>query len=176
MVIWFIGLSGSGKTTLSKLVHDRLKPKLPNLVRLDGDIFRAVFGNDVDHTVEGRRKNAERMSNISKYLSDQGIHVIAAVLSIFPEWQEWNRNNIKDYAQVYIKASLEVLKKRDGNNLYAPALEGKLKNVVGVDIPFPEPANTDMVIDNNRDKDDMGDDVRRILSLDVIRKAMDKNK
>jgi len=94
MVTWMIGLSRAGKTTLSKLLYDRLKPHVNNLVLLDGDIIRELFRNDVDHTIEGRRKNAERLSHLSKFLSDQNIHVIAAVLSIFPEWQAWNRKNI----------------------------------------------------------------------------------
>lgn len=164
MVIWMIGLSGSGKTTLAKALYDRLKPKMPNLVRLDGDVIRALFGNDVDHTIEGRHKNAERLSHLSKFLADQGIHVIAAVLSIFPKWQKWNRENIKDYTEVYIKVSLDVLKKRDKNNLYIPALQGKLKNVVGVDIPFPEPKNPDLVIDNEKDRDDFREFTDKILA------------
>jgi len=172
MVIWIIGLSSSGKTTLSKLVYDRIKPTIPNLVRLDGDVIREVFGNDADHTIEGRRKNAERLSHISKFLSDQGIHIIAAVLSIFPEWQKWNRANIPDYTEVYLKASLEILTKRDKNNLYASALQGELKNVVGVDIPFPEPENADLVIDNNKERDNLEEFADQIISLSVVQKII----
>jgi Adenylylsulfate kinase and related kinases len=102
MEIWFIGLSGVGKTTLSQLVYKKLRPAIPNLVRLDGDVLKDVVGNDVDHSIDGRRKNAERLSHLSKMLSDQGIHVIGAVLSIFPEWREWNRNNMFDYGEVYL--------------------------------------------------------------------------
>ncbi|MDD5679949.1 MAG: adenylyl-sulfate kinase [Candidatus Omnitrophica bacterium] len=170
MVIWVIGLSGSGKTTLAKALYDRLKPEMPNLVRLDGDVIRALFGNDVDHTVEGRRKNAERLSRLSKFLADQGIHIIAAVLSIFPEWQKWNRANISGYSEVYLKVSMEVLKKRDKNNLYLPAIQGKLKNVVGVDIPFPEPKTPDLVIDNNKHRDDFTELAEEVLAA-VKRRA-----
>ena len=65
MVTWVIGLSRAGKTTLSKLLYDKLKPQVNNLVLLDGDIVRELFGNDVDHSIEGRRKNAERLSHLS---------------------------------------------------------------------------------------------------------------
>jgi len=147
MVTWVIGLSRAGKTTLSKLLYDKLKPQVNNLVLLDGDIVRELFGNDVDHSIEGRRKNAERLSHLSRFLSDQNIHVIAAVLSIFPEWQAWNRENIVDYQEVYIKASIDVLEKRDENNLYSQAKAGKIINVVGIDIPFPEPIKPDLVIE-----------------------------
>jgi cytidine diphosphoramidate kinase len=169
MVLWMIGLSGSGKTTLSQLVYDQLKPTTPNLVRLDGDVIRDLFGNDTDHTLAGRRKNAERLSHLSKFLADQNIHVVAAVLSIFPEWQRWNRENIPGYAEVYLKVPLETLCRRDNKNLYAPALRGEIPNVVGVDIPFPEPSAADLTIDNGNDRDDFSDMVREILKLPVAK-------
>jgi cytidine diphosphoramidate kinase len=171
MVVWFIGMSGTGKTTVSKLVYNELKKEIPNLVRLDGDVLRDVFGNDADHTVEGRRKNAVRISNLTKMLADQGIHVVAAVLSIFPEWQAWNRENIPGYAEVYMKASMETLKERDFKNLYKPALRGEIKNVVGVDIPFPEPDNADLIVENDEPRKNFDDIIQQVLNLDVVKKA-----
>ncbi|MBL7068245.1 MAG: adenylyl-sulfate kinase [Candidatus Omnitrophica bacterium] len=176
MVIWLIGLSKSGKTTLTRLLYDRLKPMIPNLVRLDGDLIRELFGHDVDHTVGGRRKNAERLSHLSKFLSDQNIHVIAAVLSIFPEWRRWNRANIPGYAEVYLKTSLETVKRRDSDNLYIHALQGKIKNVVGVDIPFPEPEGSDLIIDNDAQRDDFEELISQIVSLPVIQKMIEGNR
>ena len=67
MVTWMIGLSRAGKTTLSKLLYDKLKPEVRNLVLLDGDAIRILFGSDVDHTIEGRRRNTERISHLSKF-------------------------------------------------------------------------------------------------------------
>lgn len=169
MVTWMIGLSRAGKTTLSKLLYEKLKPQVNNLVLLDGDAVRELFRNDVDHTIEGRRKNAERLSHLSKFLSDQNIHVIAAVLSIFPEWQAWNRKNIINYQEVYIKVPIDVLEKRDVNSLYSQAKAGKINNVVGIDIPFPEPKNSDLIIENNIETVDFSSMLEEILSLDAIK-------
>ena len=88
MVIWNLGLSRAGKTTLSRIIYQEFKDKYSNTVLLDGDVIRDLFGNDIDHSIEGRRINAERLSRLTKFLSDQGINVVAAVLSIFPEWQK----------------------------------------------------------------------------------------
>ena len=170
MVVWMIGLSRAGKTTLSKLLYDELKPQVSNLVLIDGDVIRDLFGNDVDHSVEGREKNAVRLSHLSKFLADQNIHVIAAVLSIFPEWQKWNRENIQNYNEVYLKASIDALEKRDINNLYTQAKEGKIKNVVGIDIPFPEPMNPDLVIENNDEVENFDSLLDKILSLNEVKK------
>lgn len=174
MVIWIIGLSGSGKTTLATQVVDRIRQLNGKVVLLDGDIIRTLFANDVDHTVEGRRRNAERLSALSRFLADQGIHVVAAVLSIFPEWQRWNRENIPDYSEVYIKASMQTLLRRDIKDLYARASRGEIVNVVGVDIPFPEPENSELVIENDLDRLEFTELIDRIMSIETVRKALDR--
>ncbi len=172
MVIWIIGLSGTGKTTLASQVVERIRQLNGKVVLLDGDLIRTLFGNDVDHTIEGRRRNAERLSVLSKFLADQGIHVVAAVLSIFPEWRRWNRENIPNYSEVYIKASMQTLLRRDIKNLYARAARGEIINVVGVDIPFPEPENPELVIENDVDRLEFDELTDRIMSLGAVREAL----
>jgi adenylylsulfate kinase-like enzyme len=171
MVIWIIGLSGSGKTTLATQVVQRIRAENGKVVLLDGDLIRALFGNDVDHTIDGRRRNAERLSFLTKYLSDQGIDVVAAVLSIFPEWREWNRKNVENYNEVYMKTSMETLLRRDIKNLYAKAMRGEIPNVVGVDIPFPEPETPELVLDNNVDRSDLHDFINQVMSLKVLKEG-----
>ena len=149
MVIWLIGLSGVGKTTIGKELNSIFKRKYSNTVFLDGDLLRKVWGDNVGHSIEGRRINAHRISYLSKMLDEQGINVIACVLSLFPEWQIWNRKNFKKYFQVYLYSPLAFLKMQDDKELYKKALEGTLKNVVGVDIEFPEPKSSDLTIDNS---------------------------
>jgi adenylylsulfate kinase len=172
MVIWIIGLSGTGKSTLAVQVVERIRQSGSKVVLLDGDLIRTLFGNDVDHTIDGRRRNAERLSVISKFLADQDIHVVGAVLSIFPEWRRWNRENIANYSEVYIKASMQTLLRRDIKNLYAKASKGEIVNVVGVDIPFPEPENPDLVIENDVDRLDFHELTDRIMSLHKVQDAL----
>jgi len=172
MVVWIIGLSGTGKTTLATQVVEQIRQSNRKVVLLDGDLIRDLFGNDVDHTIEGRGRNAERLSVITKFLADQGIHVVAAVLSIFPEWRRWNRENIADYSEVYLKASMQTLLRRDIKNLYAQAVRGEITNVVGVDIPFPEPENPDLVIENDVDLLDFKKLTDRIMQLQTVQEAL----
>ena len=172
MVIWIIGLSGTGKTTLATLVVEQIRQLKGKVVLLDGDLIRTLFGNDVDHSIEGRQRNAERLSVLSKFLADQDIHVVAAVLSIFPEWRRWNRENISNYSEIYLKASMQTLLKRDIKNLYAKAMRGEIVNVVGVDIPFPEPENPDLVIENDIDRLDFKELTDKIMSIDRVKEAL----
>ncbi len=79
-------------------------------------------------------------------LDKQGIHVVAAVLSIFPEWQRWNRANFSHYFQVFLDVPTETLRARDAKGLYRAAERGEIKNVIGVDIAFPSPVECDMTV------------------------------
>jgi len=149
MVIWLIGLSGSGKSTIGAIVYKKLKKKYKNTVWLDGDKVRKIYSDNLGFTIKDREKNAERLSKLSKFLSDQKINVVGSILSNYPKWQKWNKKNIKDYKQIYIKVSLKNLLLRDKKNLYKNAISKKKCNVVGIDIKFNEPKNTDLIIDNN---------------------------
>ena len=163
MVIWIIGLSASGKTTLGKLMHDYLEAASGDKwILLDGDVFRNIFG-DVGHSVDERRDNGKRISRFCQFLDFNNINVIACVLSIFHEHQNYNREKIKNYREIFIDVSLENLIKRDNKNLYQKALDGDLKNVVGVDIDFSPPLNYDYKIDNKIDNLDFIYEINKII-------------
>lgn len=149
MVIWIIGLSGAGKTTLAKETLKLVKKKISNVVLIDGDMIRDTFSNDLGYSLDDRRKNAERISRICKYLDDQNIHVICAILSLFPESREWNRKFINNYYEVFIDASIAQLKKRDYKGLYKRFENGEIKNIAGMDIEFKKPDSPDIIIKNN---------------------------
>ncbi len=143
-------MSGSGKTSLGNELLSHLDSHEEKWMIMDGDKFRAILGEDTGHSVEERRKNGERLVNLSLEFSRQGKNLIVCVLSIFPEHLKKNRSLIKDYKEIYIDVSIENLKKRDNKKIYEKALKGEIKNVVGVDIDFPVPKNPDLHIDNNK--------------------------
>ena len=176
MVIWIIGLSGSGKTTLAKKVvadaRETSSLESKKTVLIDGDVIREMFDNDIGYSMQGRLTNAKRICQLGKFLDSQGINVVCAILSIFPETRKWNRENIVDYNEVYIKVPLDILEKRDTNNLYSQAKAGKIKNVVGIDIPFPEPKNPDLIIENNIETEDFNSMLEKIMSLESINKIL----
>jgi adenylylsulfate kinase-like enzyme len=155
MVIWIIGMSGAGKTTLATALVHSLKSDGHQVIRLDGDTLREVWYTTPGHDIEGRRQNAHQISHLSRMLDRQDIHVVASVLSIFPEWQAWNRAELSSYFEVFLDVPLDVLRRRETKGLYKGAAAGEIKNVVGFDIPFPRPANPDLTIDNSTDLNDM---------------------
>lgn len=155
MVMWIIGLSGAGKTTLANAILEEVRLSRNNIVLIDGDLVREAFGNDLGHSLDDRKKNAYRISRMCKFLDDQGIDVICSILSLFPESREWNRKNIIDYYQVYIKAPIRDLKHRDYKGLYKKFENGEIKNLAGLDIKFIEPKNSNIEINNNKKVEDL---------------------
>lgn len=162
MVIWLTGMSGSGKTTLCTAMHAVLKPRLKQLVKLDGDEIRAAFGDDLTHAESDRVRQINRIQRIAKILADQGMVVLVAALYAHPELLAWNRKNLPGYFEVYLKATVGFLGTRDPKGLYRKAQNGELRDLVGVDIPWNEPQQPDLVIDAENSK------LPDALALDVL--------
>ena len=158
MVIWIMGLSGSGKTTLAKMLIQKLKKEKENIIHVDGDIIRNIHNDKLGHSIKDREINAERISKLVKFLSKQKIFIVVSVLSNFPKWLKWNKNNIDDYFQIYIKSNFQDLKKRK------PKLYKKKINVVGKDIKFNEPKNSDYEVENYTNKAHLKKEIKKILT------------
>ena len=148
MVVWIIGLSGAGKTTLAKEIVAEVRDTQGNVVLIDGDMVRKVFGNDLGHTMKDRRTNANRICQLGKFLDDQGINVVCAILSLFPESRAWNRKNLNNYYEVFIDTPLRDLVQRDPKGIYEKFSKRGIRNVAGMDIDFPRPDNSDLIINN----------------------------
>ena len=144
-VFWITGLSGAGKTTIGYLLYTKLKIQKNSIVFLDGDELRKIFGNDLGYSKEDRLKSAFRNSRLCKLLSDQEIDVICCTISMFDAIREWNRENIKNYFEIYLDVSLETLK--DRKNIYRE----NNNDIVGINVLAEIPKNPDIVLDNNGD-------------------------
>ena len=120
---------------------------------IDGDAIREVFGNDLGHSLEDRRRNADRICRLCKFFDDQGIHVVCAILSLFRESREWNRANLRDYYEVFIDTPVDHLVARDPKGIYEGYRRGEIRDVAGMDIEFPRPDTADLVIRNDGSRD-----------------------
>lgn len=159
-------MSGTGKTTIGREVARQWRSIPANCVLLDGDEVRKIFGHDQAdsaYSVNGRRKNAERMTALCSLLDSQGINVVCCILSLFPEMRAENRRRFSGYFEVFLDAPLSALKARDTKGLYAAAEAGAARDVVGIDIPFERPSTADMVIDTSGKLADLPEMARQIL-------------
>lgn len=157
-VIWFTGLAGAGKSTIARGVYGELKRRHASSVYLDGDEMRAVLGGRAGFSPAERLELGLTYGRLCRLLSGQGIHVVMATISMFHVVYEWNRANLEDYCEVYVKASYESLCRRDQKSLYSAVR----RQVVGLDAVCEEPSRPDIVIDND-DGSVVGDHVDRVL-------------
>jgi len=77
-VTWLTGNSGSWKTTTAKAMLKR------GDILLDGDEMREALGNQ-SMGKDGRYKQNIQVANLAKLLSDQGFHVVIAVICPYRE-------------------------------------------------------------------------------------------
>ncbi len=140
-------MSGAGKSTLCDALSKIIKPVNPRFIVIDGDEVRAAFGNDLGFTESDRHIQVRRIQAICKILGDQDLIVAVAVLYSHEDLLAWNRKNLSDYVEIYLKSSLKTIRDRDPKALYAKALAGEITNMVGLDIPWHEPKSPDLVLD-----------------------------
>ena len=165
MVIWITGLSGSGKTTVAEALIKKHRKYLPNLINVDGDLVRELFENNLQCDKISRVKQIKRIQKICTFLEKQELIIIVSALYSDPKLLKWNRENFLNYYEIYLDASLELVKKRDPKNLYRKFKEGKEKNIVGIDISWQEPLKYNLKI--NMQENTSIDEVIKEISLKV---------
>lgn len=151
-VYWITGLSGAGKTTIGKLLYYKLKDMYSNTVFLDGDILRQVFDNDLGYSESDRLKCAMRYSRLCKMLQQQEINVVCCTISMFNSVRDWNRQNIDNYLEIYLKVSMDILVTRDQKGLYSGCTDEKDGRITGIHIACEEPQYPDLILVNNGEK------------------------
>jgi len=77
--------------------------------------------------------------------------VLATFVSPYRERRQKTREEIGEFIEVYVKASLEECIRRDVKGMYRKALAGEIKNFTGVDDPYEEPLNPELVLDTERE-------------------------
>ncbi|HTS51318.1 MAG TPA: adenylyl-sulfate kinase [Bryobacteraceae bacterium] len=160
-VFWITGLSAAGKTSLGHALTAKLRASGFQVVFLDGDTLRTAISNDLGYSPENRRAAAMRNGRLCRMLAEQGFEVVCSTISLFHEVQRWNRENIPRYNEIFVRAPLEELRRRDTKGIYLAASETG-GNVVGLDIPAEIPEAPDLILDNHGSLE-AEEAVRRIL-------------
>lgn len=151
---FFTGLAGAGKTTIGGLFYQRLKELKPDAILIDGDHARLKAGyctkdgkvlKEDRYTTEARKAGAMRRFRNCLKLTDEGKDIVVCSISMYSEVRAWNRANIENYREIYLKVTRETLYRRDQKKLYSSGT----KNVVGVDLPYDEPRHSHIVIQND---------------------------
>jgi adenylylsulfate kinase-like enzyme len=150
MVLWLTGLSGAGKSTIANEIVRIVKPNLPGLVLIDGDVIRNLFGASLGYEEGARKVQILRLQQLAQFLSMQDIPVIVSALYSHPDLMQWNLDHLSGYFEVYVNTPFETVMSRDTKGLYAKVKAGDISNVVGFDIPWHVPKNSHLVIETTK--------------------------
>jgi adenylylsulfate kinase-like enzyme len=145
MVLWLLGISGAGKSTLGNKLKEYCDQLEKQSWIIDGDSIRDFFDNDLGFEREDRAHNIKRIMLAAHVLSENGVIAIVCNISPFEELRQLARKKIKTYHQIYLKKNLDTSRRDDVKEMYKNHV-GKTP-VVGVDLQFDEPQNSDLVLD-----------------------------
>jgi adenylylsulfate kinase-like enzyme len=148
-VFWITGLSGAGKSTVGRELWTRLRAAGRPVTFLDGDALRAAIAEDLGHSVSNRRRSAMRNARLCQLLASQGADVVCATISLFHAVQHWNRENITNYREIYLRVPMAELRRRDGKGVYTSGQGGEPREIVGIDLPAEIPKDPDLVACNS---------------------------
>lgn len=151
-MVWFTGLSGSGKSTIANVLQNELYNKGMSVYLLDGDNLRHGINNNLGFNESDRKENIRRTAEVGKLFVDAGIIVLAALISPFEQDRRNARKIVGDdaFIEVYVKCSLQECESRDPKGLYKKARKGEIKQFTGIDQPYEEPINPEIIIDTSK--------------------------
>lgn len=148
--LWFMGRPASGKSTLAKRIEGQLRDWSIPVENLDGDEVRQNLHPDLGFTREERALNNRRTAFVCRLLNRNGISSVTAMITPFRDAQQRTREIVEengDFVLIYVKCPVEVAAERDPKGLYEKAKDGKIENFTGVNHPFQEPLNPEIVVD-----------------------------
>lgn len=164
-VVWITGLPGSGKTVRGKELLKKLEQQNVKVEYLRMDEIRKILTPERKYTEEERDHAYRALVLIGKFLTENGVNVIIDATGHRKVWRELARELIPNFAEVYVKCPLEICIERESkrkdnllvSNLYKKAMKringektDSVGQMVGIDVPYEEPENPDLIIDSEK--------------------------
>jgi sulfate adenylyltransferase len=149
--VFLTGLSGSGKSTIANVLMAKLMEIGTRPVTLlDGDIVRKNLSSELGFSKEHRDLNIRRIGFVaSEITKNRGVAICAPIApyrSVRREVRELI-DSVGAFIEVWVSAPIEVCEERDRKGLYAKARAGLIKGFTGIDDPYEEPENAEIVLD-----------------------------
>jgi len=163
-VLWFTGLSGSGKSTIADEVSQQLTQFGRIVAILDGDNLRTGLNSDLGFTEADRVENIRRTAEVAKLMAETGVIVAVSLISPYRQDRERAKEIIGSnrFQEIHVATSLAICEDRDPKGLYKKARAGEIPNFTGINAPYQEPQNPDLVVDG---AGNLQDEVKKVLSL-----------
>ena len=155
VVVLLSGLSGSGKSTVAQVLAARLRALDGRRVTLlDGDVVRRSLTAGLGFGRADRETNVRRIGWVAALVAHHGGTALAAPIAPYAAVRAAVRDDVEAaggvFVLVHVSTPLEVCEARDRKGLYAAARAGRLTGFTGVDDPYEEPDDADVVVDTSQ--------------------------
>ena len=153
LAIFFTGLSGSGKSTIARGLAEALTERGDRTVSLlDGDHVRQLLSAGLTFSRADRDLNIARIGYVAAEVARHGGIAICAPIAPYAQARAAARRMVTavgDFLLVYVSTPVDVCAARDRKGLYAKARAGLITGFTGVDDPYEEPRDADLVLDTS---------------------------
>ncbi len=170
LCIWFTGLSGCGKSTIASALIPMLMEHGRQATVLDGDVVRTHLSKGLGFSKEDRDTNILRIGFVAGEIARHNGTVICAAISPYRATRNEARKMAGEdrFIEIWVNTPLEVCEQRDIKGLYAKARRGEIKGFTGIDDPYEEPLNAEIVLDT---VDTTPEENARIIIETIIKKG-----
>ena len=144
--VWLTGLPSSGKSTIANLLAAEIQGHGLPVVNLDGDEVRLRLSKGLGFSKEDRDENIRRISYVARVASEMGGVAITSAISPYRAIRDEARAEIAQFVEVFVSCPVEVCIQRDVKGLYKKALAGEIKGFTGIDDPYEEPLQPELVV------------------------------
>jgi len=148
--IWITGLPASGKSTVAGFLKRLFEQKNIRVQILETDEVRKILTPNPVYSDEERETFYKSLVYTGKLLTENGVNVILDATANLKKYREFGKELIGNIMVAYLKCPLEFCMKRDPKGIYRRALEGEYKTVPGLQTPFEEPTDADIVIEADK--------------------------
>lgn len=159
--IWLTGLPSSGKSTIATKLREVLDGMGFKVQILESDEARKYLTPDPTYDESERDMFYRSLAVIGKYLIDNDICVIFDATAHKRKYRDYARGIIDKFIEVYVYCPIDICIERDTKGLYKMAIEGKIKFLPGLQAPYEEPDNPEVIVDTY--KEDVDEIVNKIL-------------
>lgn len=163
--VWLTGRPASGKSTIAAALLRRLRDAGVDAAHIESDELRKLL------TPQPTYSDAERdwfygvMLHFGEQLVRHGVPVVFDATANRRAYRDRARQRIDRFIEVYVDTPLAVCRSRDPKGIYRDAAASASDRVPGVQSPYEEPLQPEVVVHGDREQAD--DAAKRIV--DVLR-------
>jgi adenylylsulfate kinase len=165
VIVWFTGLPSSGKSRLARRVQAALREQDFSSCLLDGDRVRALLHPSPGYSESERDDFYLTLGELALELAEQDLVVLVPATANRKQYRDQVRARAPRFIEVWMSASPEECRARDGKGLYAQLSDGQLHGLPGADSAYEEPETAEVSAAGGDDADALASIVQFVGNL-----------